>query len=94
MAAPAIRVRVPIPLRKYCDQASDLALSAPTVQAALQLLEQKFPMLYPNICDETGSVRRHLGVFVNAAHVRDLDGMKTVLAEGDVLTILMAVSGG
>ena len=50
--------------------------------------------LYRNICDETGAVRRHLNVFVNADNVRDLDGLDTALRPGDVLTILPAVSGG
>ena len=50
--------------------------------------------LYRNVCDETGAVRRHLNVFVNADHMRDRDGLDTTLAPGDVVTILPAVSGG
>jgi molybdopterin synthase sulfur carrier subunit len=50
--------------------------------------------LYRNLCDETGAVRRHLNVFVNADNVRDLNGIDTALKAGDVVTILPAVSGG
>jgi len=50
--------------------------------------------LYRNICDETGRVRRHLNVFVNADNVRDLDGIDTKLMSGDLVTILPAISGG
>ena len=39
-------------------------------------------------------VRRHLNVFVNSDNVRDLDGVYTTLTQGDVVTILPAVSGG
>jgi molybdopterin converting factor small subunit len=35
-----------------------------------------------------------MNVFVNADNVRDLDGVDTKLAPGDVMTILPAVSGG
>ena len=52
------------------------------------------PRLYRNVCDETGTVRRHLNVFVNSDNVRDLDGVDTTLTPGDVVTILPAVSGG
>jgi molybdopterin synthase sulfur carrier subunit len=69
-------------------------VSSPSVRAALRELERDHPRLYTNICDETGAVRRHLGVFVNESHVRDLQGLDTALAPGDVLTILPAVSGG
>jgi molybdopterin converting factor small subunit len=50
--------------------------------------------LHRNICDETGRVRRHINVFVNSSHMRDLEGLDTALAPGDVVTILPAVSGG
>jgi len=81
-------------LRTYCGGAEQLQTSAPTVRAALEDLERHQFALYRNICDETGAVRRHLNVFVNAENVRDLDGVETKLSPGDVLTILPAVSGG
>jgi molybdopterin converting factor small subunit len=64
------------------------------VRAALERIECKHPSLYRSICDETGAVRRHVNLFVNAAHVRDREGLDTLLVPGDVLTILPAVSGG
>jgi sulfur-carrier protein len=91
---PTITVHVPGPLRPYCAGAAELPISAPTVRAALEELERSQPVLYRHVCDETGAVRRHLNVFVNANHVRDLEGVDTALTTGDVLTILPAVSGG
>jgi molybdopterin converting factor small subunit len=35
-----------------------------------------------------------LNVYVNADNIRDLRGLETTLAAGDVLTFLPAVSGG
>ena len=90
----AITVFVPPPLRPYSGGASELSLSAPTVRAALEQLERSHPSLYSSICDETGSVRRHVNLFVNTSHLRDRNGLDTALAPGDVLTILPAVSGG
>jgi sulfur-carrier protein len=92
--APIITIHVPGPLRTYCAGASELSISARTVRGALEVLERSQSALYRNVCDETGSVRRHLNVFVNSDHVRDLDGVDTTLAPGDVVTILPAVSGG
>jgi sulfur-carrier protein len=94
LSAPTITLHVPGPLRTYCAGAAELSISAPTVRAALAALERSQPTLYRNICDETGSVRRHLNVFVNSDNVRDLDGVDTPLTPGDVVTILPAVSGG
>jgi molybdopterin converting factor small subunit len=91
---PTITLHVPGPLRTYCAGAAELSISARTVRAALEDLERSQAALYRNVCDETGTVRRHLNVFVNADNVRDLAGIDTPLTPGDVVTILPAVSGG
>jgi molybdopterin converting factor small subunit len=93
-STPVITVFVPGPLRPYCGGAAELSIPAGTVRAALQALEGDQPALYRNVCDETGAVRRHLNIFVNADHMRDRDGIDTTLTPGDVVTILPAVSGG
>ena len=90
----AVTILVPGPLREYCAGASELSSSASSVRAALEELERNHPSLYRNVCDETGAVRRHINIFVNALHMRDRDGMDTALAPGDEVIILPAVSGG
>ena len=75
----AITIHVPGPLRTYCEGAAQLSISADTVRAALEDLQWSQSALYRNVCDETGSVRRHLNVFVNSDNVRDLDGVDTTL---------------
>jgi molybdopterin synthase sulfur carrier subunit len=90
----AVTIHVPGMLRHYCGGAAELSLSAPSVRAALEQLERKYPALHRNVCDETGAVRRHINVFVNTSHVRDRDGLDTALVPGDVVTFLPAVSGG
>jgi len=91
---PTVTILVPGALRPYCAGAAEFSVSARTVRAALEDLERSQSALYRNVCDETGTLRRHLNVFVNSDNVRDLDGVDTPLAPGDVVTILPAVSGG
>jgi molybdopterin converting factor small subunit len=89
-----ITIQVPAVLRGCCAGDSELVLSAANVRAALEGIERSHPALYRSVCDETGAVRRHVNLFVNAAHVRDREGLDTALVPGDVVTILPAVSGG
>ena len=93
-AAPTVTLLVPGPLRADRAGAAEISISAYTVRAALEDLERSQAALYRNVCDETGTVRRHLNVFVNTDNVRDLDGVDTLLRPGDAITILPAVSGG
>ena len=90
----SIKIHVPAVLRNYCEGASELFLSATSVRGALEELERSHPALYRSVCDETGAVRRHVNLFVNTSHIRDREGLDTVLMPGDVITILPAVSGG
>ena len=93
-STPTITLHVVGPLRTYCAGAAQLPICAHTVRGALEDLERSQSALYRNVCDETGKVRKHLNVYVNADNMRDLDGVDTPLMPGDVLTILPAVSGG
>lgn len=88
-----VTLYLPEPLRTYAGVA-ELPVSARTVQGVLDDVERTRPALYRNVCDETGAVRRHLNIFVNADNVRDLAGLHTALTPGDVITIVPAVSGG
>src|SRR6267378_4060818 len=60
--AATIKIHVPSPLRGYCAGRSELAIPATTVRAALEELERRYPALHRGICDETGSVRRHINL--------------------------------
>ena len=89
-----VTVHIPGPLRAHCGGVARLSVSAPTVGAVLDELQRAHPLVYRGVCDETDAVRRHINLFVNTSHVRDLDGLETELRSGDELTILPAVSGG
>ena len=93
-SAMTITVHVPSPLRASCAGVSEIALSATSLRAMLEELERRHPALHRSICDDTGTVRRHVNLFVNTHHMRDRNGLDTPLAPGDVVTILPAVSGG
>ena len=90
----SVTILVPGPLRRYCGNVSKLETDATSVRAALEDLEQRLPTLHRGIRDETGAVRRHVNIFVNAHHMRDREGLDTPLVPGDELIIMPAVSGG
>ena len=82
------------PLRDFCGGESELRLRASTLGDALAEIERIRPKLHRAICDETGRVRRHVNIYVNELHMSERDGLATVLAHGDVITLLPAFSGG
>ena len=89
-----ITIHVSAALRAYCGGASEITLAATSIRSALEQLERSHPSLYGSVCDERGTVRRHVNLFVNTSNVRDRQGLETRLVPGDVVTILPSVSGG
>lgn len=89
-----IILQLPSVLRGCCNGQSELTISACTVGAMIQEVEQRYPSLYSSICDETGTVRRHINLFVNSSLVRRPGDLDIELAPGDVVYIFQAVSGG
>ncbi len=92
--AVTIAVSVPTPLRDCCAGASELSLAAANLHEVLEELERRYPALHRSICDETGKLRRHINIFVNTQHMRDREGLDTRLDAGDLVTLMIAVSGG
>lgn len=65
-----------------------------TVRELLDLLAEQFPAVERRIRDETGTVRRHVNLFVDAEHVRAHGGLDHRLHDGAEILVLPAVSGG
>lgn len=96
--APEIPVMIPSALRSLCAKApsrkADLSLTANNVRGLLAELARQHPQIHVRLCDERGDPRPHINVFVNSDHVCTRAGLDTPLTQGDVVTILPAVSGG
>jgi molybdopterin converting factor small subunit len=94
VAPMSIKVRIPTSLRECCGGAAVLTLDAATPRAVLTELERRHPELDRSVCDETGSLRRHISVFVNSTRLMDREALDTELGAADVVSIFPAVSGG
>ena len=65
-----------------------------TVNEVLTLLWRRHVALRDRVVTERGDIRPHVGVFVNADHIRHRHGLQTPVQDGDEITILPAISGG
>ena len=57
-------------------------------------LERRFPGLRALLCDETGDFRKFINVYVNQEDVRFLQGLESLLKDGDEVSIVPAIAGG
>ena len=60
----------------------------------MQELLREFDDLIPQLLDDSGDLRSFANIYVNNDDIRNLKGKETVLAEGDVLSIVPSIAGG
>lgn len=90
----AVTVKIPTQLRSAAGGASEAELEGTTVREVLDSLCERFDGLGERICDEGGSLRRFVNVYLSGEDIRFLDGLDTEVQDGAELTILPAVAGG
>jgi len=77
------------------DRRSEADIEADRVADALRKVTERFKgRVKGRILDEEGGLNKFLDVFVNGRNINLLNGLDTVLRDGDNITVLRAVSGG
>lgn len=88
---PVVTVRLPLGLT-YPEGQKTLRCKAATVGESIDFLLRQQPALRGRIFLDDS--RLIVAVLVNGRDVRELGGMQTALAEGDVVTLVPPVIGG
>ncbi|HML44960.1 MAG TPA: MoaD/ThiS family protein, partial [Hyphomicrobium zavarzinii] len=87
------RVSVLLPralLDLYPEAQREVAVSAETVRAMIDVLDRRWPGMRDRLCDSRPAIRRHINVFVDGRRAT----LDAPLRAGADVFILTAVSGG
>ena len=90
----AVKVRVPTPLMKLIEKKSEVMADGSNITEILNNLESQFAGIKERICEEDGSPRRFINIYLNEDDIRFLEGEKTVVKDGDEISIIPAIAGG
>jgi len=89
-----IKVRIPTPLMKLTDNQSEVSAKGETISDIINNLESQFNGIKDRICEENGSPRRFINIYINEEDIRFLEGEKTTVKDGDEISIIPAIAGG
>jgi len=81
-------------MRALTNGHGDLQVEAATVKEMFDQLERNYVGLKGRLCEDDGTVRRFINVYVNEEDIRFLQGMSTGLKPGDEISIVPAMAGG
>ncbi len=94
MTAMSVTVRIPTTLRPLTGGKSEIAVEGSTVRDVLSALNVAHPGFSDRLLDDDGKLRRFVNVFVSDDDVRFMDGLDTVVPDGETVAIVPAVAGG
>jgi len=90
----SVKVRVPTPLMKLTNNQAEVSAEGGTIADILNNLESQFAGIKERICEENGTPRRFINIYLNEEDIRFLDGEKTKIKDGDEISIIPAIAGG
>jgi molybdopterin synthase sulfur carrier subunit len=87
-------IKIPPVLRASVGGEKQVDASGENVGDVLRDLAQSHPATQSQLFSTEGELNRYVNVYLNDEDVRVLDGLDTVVGEGDTLVILPAMAGG
>ena len=81
-------------IQKAVDGQRQVAADGNTVGEVIANLESRYPGFRATVMDDSGQLHRFVNIYVNDEDVRFLNGLDSVIADKDSITILPAVAGG
>jgi molybdopterin synthase sulfur carrier subunit len=87
-------VRFPAMMKYYLNNQAEFFVPASTVNELVDQVIEQYPSVKFHLVDSEGSLRKHFNVFINGIHIRDLNGMDTVLNEADKIILMASAAGG
>ncbi|MBF0505838.1 MAG: MoaD/ThiS family protein [Nitrospirae bacterium] len=89
----AVKVRIPTPLQRLTQGKEEVAGKAGAVIDIINDLETRYPGIAERI-SEGGKVRRFVNIYVNEEDIRFLQAERTLVNDGDEVSIVPAIAGG
>jgi molybdopterin synthase sulfur carrier subunit len=87
-------VRIPASLRNFTKNQEEVQVAGGTIAEVLANLDKACPGIGARVLDEKGGVRRYVNVFHNDEDIRFLQELKTVVKDGDKISLVPAIAGG
>ena len=90
----SVKVRIPTPLREITKDQDVVEVMPGTVSEVLNNLQTKYPGVKDRLCNNDGTIRRFVNIYVNNEDIRFKDGLDTVIKDGFEVSIIPSIAGG
>ena len=88
------KVKFTSALKPFFPTLTEVELEGSTVHEVLAKVEGQFPGISSYLVDDTGSLRKHVNIFVQGDLIKDRNHLSDAVKKSDELLIFQALSGG
>ena len=81
-------------MKFYVGNQAEILIDASSVSEMINRLIEQHPAVKNHLVDSDGNLRRYFNIFVNGTHIRDLNGMETLLRNEDKVILMASAAGG
>ncbi len=90
----SVSVRLSTPFREVTGGKGEVESGGADVSELFKNLDQTYPGFHDLIFEENGNFQEHAHIFINGEDCRPMGGTAAALSDGDVVSVLFAISGG
>jgi len=81
-------------LRKLTGGKEEIMLKAGNIKECIDKLEQDYAGIKESFCDQNGLLLDSINIYLNGDNIRDLQGLETLLQQGDQVDFISAFAAG
>ncbi len=90
----AVEVRIPVAFKRFVDRKNFIECKPGTVFEILKEIGSKHPEFTKKIFDDKGNIKVYIDLLVDGQNIRNLQGIDTMVRDGQKITLFLAVAGG
>ena len=90
----AVSILVPAALRAYTERQAEIEVEGSTAGEAIADLAAKYPDIRKHIYKDDDNLRDFINVFIGDTNIKELNGLKTQIKDGDSVMLVPAIAGG
>jgi molybdopterin synthase sulfur carrier subunit len=90
----SVSIRIPTTFRELTKGESVIAVSEGSISEIFNELAKNHSDFVDRVLDENKNLQRFVNIFLDDEDIRFLDGLNTIVSNGQTLSIVPAVAGG
>ena len=90
----AVSILIPAALRAYTERQAEVEVKGSTTGEVIADLAARFPDIKKHLYKDEDNLRDFINVYAGDTNIKELDGLKTAVKDGDTVMLVPAIAGG